>query len=103
VIKTPILSFDGYDVMVFETVEAAERFVEPPDVDDGVTYDAEGRLLAFETDGRRTSLHERESEPTHERELRDAITRAMLAAGTEVDGSAPLERLVAEALARFKV
>jgi hypothetical protein len=101
--RPPIFVWEPNDLLVFASVEAAERFVEPPDADAGVVYDAEGRLLAFETDSRRTSLLERESAPTHQGELRRAIAEALLAVGTEVDGSAPLEQLVAEALARFKV
>jgi sugar lactone lactonase YvrE len=91
------------DLLVFESVERAEAFTEPPDVHAGVAYDAEGRLLTFETDGRRTRLREREDEPTHEQELRDAIAQATLAAGSTLDASAPLEELVAAALVRFRV
>ena len=41
------------DLLVFDSVDRAEAFTEPPDIDVGTAYDAEGRLLVFETDGRR--------------------------------------------------
>ncbi len=91
------------ELLVFDSVERAETWTEPPDVDAGVAYDAEGRLLGFQTDGHRTFLHEREPEPTHEQELRTAIVQASLAVGTKLDASAPTRQLVEEAVARFRV
>jgi len=101
--RPPIFVWEPNDLLVFDSVDRAEAFTEPPDIDVGTAYDAEGRLLVFETDGRRTFLREREPEPTHEQELRNAIAQASLAVGLELDRSAPLEELVAAALARFRV
>lgn len=78
--RPPIFVCEPNDLLVFESVESATSFTEPYDTDNGVVYDAEGRLLAFQTDGpgrlweKRVVLHERESEPTHETELSAAIT-----------------------------
>lgn len=66
--EPPIILFDGNDLMVFETPESAEGFVEAPDAV-GVTYDASGRVLRFETDGRVTTLTETD-------ELRPDVLRA---------------------------
>lgn len=100
--KPPILLVDGLDLMVFEAAQAAEAFVEPPDVADGAAYDAEGRLLGFETDGRRTFLAERESEPMHGDELRSALLRSFEAAGIPCGGLS-LPELVSEAVDHFQV
>jgi hypothetical protein len=75
--RSPILTFEGNDLMVFRSVPAAEAFVEPPDIAVFETYDAEGRLLAFETDGRRTFLREQESSASHGRQLREALLRVL--------------------------
>lgn len=97
------------ELLAFDSVEWAEEWTEPYDVDEGVVYDAEGRLLAFELDGpgrvweKRVVLRERESEPTHEEELRAAIMRVSLAAGRKLDASVSLEQLLEEAVARFRV
>jgi hypothetical protein len=99
--RIPILSFDGNDLMVFMTATKAEAFVEPPDVYVGTTYDADGQLLAFETDGRRTFLRE-----THVYEpdgLRSAIVEVLNAGGATVARDASLHELVAEASQRFSV
>jgi hypothetical protein len=101
--RPPIFLWEPNDLLVFDSVEKAEAFVEPPDVKAGIAYDAEGRLLAFEANGRRTLLREREREPTHGAELRSAITQASLAVGAQIDPSMPLPELVNAALARFRV
>src|SRR5918995_77353 len=94
--RPPIFLWEPNDLLAFDSAERAEAFVEPPDVQAGVVFDADGRLLAFETDGRRTFLRERESEPRHEQELRDALAQATLAVGQTVDPAAPLQELVAD-------
>jgi hypothetical protein len=49
--RTPIFVWEPNDMAAFESVEEAESHTEPYDVDEGVVYDAEGRLLAFELEG----------------------------------------------------
>lgn len=50
---------------------------------------------------KRVVLRERESEPTHAQELREAILQAATVAGTKLDPSAPLARLVEWARERY--
>jgi hypothetical protein len=108
-VRPPIVVSDGHDLLVFESVESATGWVEPYDVDEGTAFDADGRLVAFELDGpgrlweKTVVLREREAEPTHETELREAITAALLAVGAVPDPSAPLAQLVGTALRRFRV
>ena len=105
--RPPIFVWQPNELLVFDSVEWAEQWTEPYDVDEGVVYDAEGRLLAFELEGpgpvpeKRVVLHAREPDPTHEKELRTAIIQVSLAAGTKLDPSASLEQLIEPALARF--
>ena len=105
--RAPIFVWEPNDLIVFDSVERAEAWIEPYDVADRVVYDADGRLLAFALEGpgrvweRRVVLHERESRPTHEGGLRTAIVQASEAAGRKLDPSASLEELVEEALMRF--
>lgn len=107
-VKPPIFLWEPNELLVWASVEAAESGIEPYDVNVGVVYDAEGRLLAFELDGRgrlwekRVVLRERESEPTHQKELRTAIVQASLASGIELDPSAPLGELTQGAWTRFR-
>src|SRR6187551_1242171 len=88
--------------MVFETVEAAQVFVEPPDISEGVAYDAEGRLLGFDTDGRRTFLRERKAQPSHEEDLRQALAQVFQALDIRCDPAASLDELVERALSDFR-
>jgi hypothetical protein len=45
--KPPIFVFEPNDLTIFESVENAERYIEPPEVRDGSLffYDSEGRVL----------------------------------------------------------
>lgn len=49
ILKEPIYIYEEEALDVFETVEYAERYIEPPDVINDIFegYDAEGRLLKF--------------------------------------------------------
>jgi hypothetical protein len=81
VIKLPIIIDEFGDVLVFESVEKAESFLEPIDVinDDVIAYDGEGRLLTFSIETGiwfdRVVLHSAEKEPNHAPELRHALVR----------------------------
>ncbi|HEX4186899.1 MAG TPA: hypothetical protein VHY83_03275 [Solirubrobacteraceae bacterium] len=107
-IRPPIFIWEPNELLAFDSIHSAEGFVEPYDADDGTVYDAEGRLLRFETaEGSRpwsagVVLREQEATPTHQPELRQAIMRAAAAAGAPLDGSAPLAALVEQALSRFR-
>jgi hypothetical protein len=94
------LSFEGNDLIVFETSESAEAFVEPPDVEVAETYDASGQVLRFETDGRSTKLTE-----THEVRpdaLRAALLKVFAATDELVIEDASLPDLVATATERYR-
>jgi len=105
--RAPIFVWQPNELLAFSSVEEAEGFVEPYDVNEGTTYDADGRLLVFELEGdghfwqRRVVLRARESQPTHDKDLRLAILQASEAAGAKAEPSASLEQLVEEAHARF--
>jgi formylmethanofuran dehydrogenase subunit E len=43
--KKPIFAYEPDDLMVFETVWKAERYIEPPDVNNRIYLDAEGKIL----------------------------------------------------------
>ena len=75
--KTPIIIDSFGDVLVFESVEDAECYLEPIDVanDEYIGYDSEGRLLQLlVTDSNRVSIQSAESEPKHSAELRKVMT-----------------------------
>lgn len=44
-IKEPIFVYDPADLLVFETVSKAERYVEPADAFDSIYFDANGQIL----------------------------------------------------------
>ena|SRR6185312_5700241 len=85
--KPPIVLFEDLDLMVFPSIEKAEQFLEPIDVEQGdcLGYDSEGRLLQFgvirprslwarmSPSGERTVLLKAESVPTHQDDLRDKL------------------------------
>ena len=98
--KLPIFSFEGYDLIVFETPEDAESYVEPADVNLGSSYDADGQRILFETDGRITRIRETgELQP-------DALRKSLLATLSQVSVSvgpeAELAELKREAEQRFR-
>jgi hypothetical protein len=109
-LKAPIVTFEGADLIVFDSIEAATSFVEPQFVSkpSSTTFDSEGRRLVFELEGpgrewqKRVVLREQESEPTHQAELRAVLVAALRATGEEPDPSASLGSLLEAALARFR-
>lgn len=48
--KPPIIVSDAGNIYLFRSVQEAERYLEPPDVEDGQTivHDSEGRRLSLE-------------------------------------------------------
>lgn len=69
----------------------------------GVAYDAEGRLLCFETDGRRTTLSERESDPSNLEALGTAIVQALAARARRLVRHTAAGELLEVAVSRFRV
>jgi hypothetical protein len=104
-VRPPIFVWEPNDLSVFATVDAAERYIEPYDVDVYEVYDAEGRKLRFETRVGERLMKEQdvvlvgaEQTPTHQEQLRHALVTAL---GTSISGSEPLEVLGREAALRF--
>jgi DNA polymerase III delta prime subunit len=77
--KEPIIANNKGDVLIFETVKAAEAYIEPIDIrnKEYTIYDSAGRLLR----GRikkvkwheEVELEEAEVEPSHQEELRAVL------------------------------
>ena len=104
-VKPPIFIWEANDLMVFESAQTAERFVEGDT--GGEIFDSEGRRLRFEVVGEQRShphvtlaLREDENEPTHQGVLREVLGQALKETDPEVSGLA-LEELVEKAVARF--
>jgi hypothetical protein len=104
-VEPPIFAWEPNDLSAFATVDAAQRYVEPYDVDVYEVYDAEGRKLRFETRGEERFMKQQdvvlvevEETPTHRQRLRHILVTAL---GTSISGSEPLDVLVREAALRF--
>jgi hypothetical protein len=102
-VKPPLFIWEPNDLMAFESAEALEAFVEPPDVDAGRAFDATGRLLSVKAEGTRTIVRDAEAVVSHQDELRSALVTALTAKEGESVRPASLEELVALAAARFTV
>jgi len=109
--KTPIIANNRGDVCVFETIENAEKYIEPIDIKNNswIIYDSEGRLLEAlvirrSIFFRRVVLKACEQEPTHANDLRNLLIRFLSRAGesTEVIKTCSLPQLTEKAL-RHKV
>jgi hypothetical protein len=98
-VKPPILYVEDYDLVVFETPETAEGWFELPDVNVGVVYDAEGRVLEREVaDG---SIRLAPTDATRPDALPAAILRTFDRTGIAASTSVSLDYLVAEARRNF--
>ena len=111
--KPPIIADDHGDISVFNTVEDAEREIEPDDVRAGTytLYDSEGRLL--ETGLRQptalwrrllfpaeqTVIREAEREHTHREQLHEALADFLARVGLDERwiSKASLEELIVKA------
>ena len=78
----PIVIIDGRDLDVLATVAEAQQDLEPIDIQRSqyVAYDAQGRLLRLETDGKHVKISLAEAEPTHAKELEVALREFLKAA-----------------------
>jgi hypothetical protein len=97
--KTPIFINEMGDISVFDSVEDAERYLEPIDVanNEYVGYDSEGRLLQLTvTDANRVSIRSSEPIPKHAVELRESLIWFLSYVGVSERwlSSAPLRELV---------
>jgi hypothetical protein len=105
-VRPPIFLWEPNDLMVFESAQTAERFVEGDT--GGEIFDSEGRRLRFEVVGEQRrhpyvtlALREDEDEPTHQAALRELLGRALKETDPEEVSGLALEELVEKAVARF--
>jgi hypothetical protein len=108
--KPPIIANNLGDVLIFESITKAERYIEPIDVKNGayVIYDSEGRLLEASVVkkkimGERVVLKDREQAPEHQAELRDLLIEFLSTLGESKESLAAcsLSQLVEKGL-QFK-
>jgi hypothetical protein len=105
-VQPPIFLWEPNDLIVFESAEIAEQFVEGNT--DGEIFDSEGRRLRFEAVGEDwrhpyvvLALHQEEDEPTRQAALRDVLSQALKEGKSEGLDGLLLEALVRRAVARF--
>lgn len=69
--EVPIIVAEGWDVLFHSSVEAAERYLEPIDVKEGIYkgFDAKGRSLEINATDKEVSITLAELEPMHRDEL----------------------------------
>jgi hypothetical protein len=98
----PIIVDEQGTATVFESIEDAERYLEPIDVKNGeyVAYDSEGRLLRLVPTSPRITIENAELEPHHPSEVRNLLTRLLAYTGVpeEILQKESLKTLVARAL-----
>jgi hypothetical protein len=82
-IKPPVFLCEGLDVLAYDSIEAAERHIEPASITgDETIYDSEGRLLHVEAvSKKRVSIQSLEPKPEHNNELRKALVSYLLHTG----------------------
>jgi hypothetical protein len=121
--KPPIFLWEPNDLLVFNSAEAAEGWIEWQDVDEGTVYDSEGRLLQlFLVEDPRNEaiessrfswfrirhppsvkIRKMEDEPTHQAELREAILQAFAAINEPLSDGLDFDELCARASTAFVV
>jgi len=108
--KAPIIADNRGDLHVFESVDQAERYIEPIDVknNEWTIYDSEGRSVEAVITRRwgfpeRVVLTARDQIPRHSNELRSRLITFLTRIGKVHDGLAelPLERLIEEARSSY--
>lgn len=104
--KTPLFIDNNGDILVFESVQDAENWIEPIDVRNGEyeAFDAEGCLLRLTLEkepgfwkfARETvKISSAENEPSHADELRKRLLRFLKVANDRpIDDNASLSQLV---------
>jgi hypothetical protein len=103
--NTPVIVADRGDIDVFSSVDALRLYLETEDVMKGEfeVYDAEGRLLRVYVDSDEIVIEPSERDPTHSKQLTDALIRFLSTVGFSDDWlvKASLAELVKEAV-RFE-
>jgi hypothetical protein len=92
--KPPIIVDNYGDTMIFTSIEDAEVYLEPIDVENGeyIAYDSEGRLLELIPTHPRITIRCSEQEPMHSDELRELLVSMLEETGTARD------RIITESL-----
>jgi hypothetical protein len=74
---TPVFIVEGDDVGIYTALQHAQNAIEPPDVEASryTAYDARGRLLRIETDGRLTFISLAEEAPSSPKALEAKLRR----------------------------
>jgi hypothetical protein len=100
--KPPIIIDERGDTDIFETVEDAERYIEPIDAEHKVLvgYDSEGCLLRLDPAFPRVTIRAMESEPSHAAELREVLIKFLANIGIDKGEllKEPLSNLIARAV-----
>ncbi len=101
-IEPPIIVSESGDVEAFESVEAAESYLEPIDVEKArfIAYDSRGRLLQLIPSSPRVRIRAAEKDANHDRELRNLLTAYFESVGVANDwvSGASLQDLVEKSL-----
>jgi hypothetical protein len=100
--EPPLFVWEPNDLIVFDSASALQAYVEVPDADVGVAYDAVGRLLRLRVENDRVVVAAAEAVATHQADLSEALTEALQAVGRAVPSDAELSDLVRLAHATFK-
>jgi hypothetical protein len=100
--EAPIIIDNFGDLLIFESVEKAERYLEPVDVENGEyqAFDRTGRRVRLSTDGLRVRVGPVEEGAPQVEHLRQVLQRFLSAVGVPGDWLAPagLDDLVREGL-----
>src|SRR6266446_2055357 len=101
-IDPPIIVSESGDIVTFESVAAAEPYLEPIDVEKGryVAYDGRGRLLELMPTSTQISIKAAEKDASHHRERRNLLTAYLESVGVANDwvSGASLQDLVEKSL-----
>lgn len=87
-IEPPIIVDETGPIYVFQSVEAAERYLEPIDVAKNryVAFDSQGRLLRLQATSPRVTIEAAEEYPNHAETLRQLLVKFLKDMGLpEVD------------------
>jgi hypothetical protein len=105
-LKPPIFLWEPNDLLVFDSAQVAEQFVEGNI--EGDIFDSEGRRLRFDVVGEDWRhpyvvlvLRQVEEEPTHQAALTEVLRQALKGSDPQELNGLSLDELVGKAVARF--
>lgn len=103
--QLPLIIAEGLDLHLYDSLQEAELYLEPVDVQDGiyVGYDFEGRELLLTVRDDRVEISAAEASPGHQRQLAELLRAALAAVGRPADPGADFPELVEAArIFRFR-